>query len=166
MEPTTTEASNQSQKGDVALQPNPILDTAVNLTMASIKGGSGTPSANTIDIGGATIKLSTSTTTNVAGTLVTMKKEARKNLGDDKKHSLIQLITKSQHTNFNLQAVILQNAQDIQDTYDLALMIKTLIMHFRTKLSIENSNCQSNHPITLMQQPIKLLYERSKNNKK
>ena len=102
--------------------------------MVSTRGGSGAPSATTTDIGGATIKLSTSASTNAAGILVTMKKEARKNLDDDKKHSLFQLITKSQHTNFNLQAVILQNAQDIQDTYDLALMIKTLIMHFRTKL--------------------------------
>ena len=87
--------------------------------------------ANQVTIGGVAISTTSVPSTDAASSLVTMPKEARKNLDDDKKHALFQLITKHQHTSFELQAQTIQSLSDLQDSYDLNVCLATLRMHFQ-----------------------------------
>ncbi|CAJ1935681.1 unnamed protein product [Cylindrotheca closterium] len=87
--------------------------------------------ANQVTIGGVTIMTQATPATDVGVSLVAMKKENRSALDADKKHAFFQLITKHQHTSFDLQPQTMQSVQNLQESYDLGVGLANMQMHFK-----------------------------------
>ncbi|CAJ1935276.1 unnamed protein product [Cylindrotheca closterium] len=87
--------------------------------------------ANQVTIGDVTITTQATLATDVGGSLVAMKKKNRSALDADKKHAFFQLITKHQHTPFDLQPQTMQSVQDLQESYNLGVGLANMQMHFR-----------------------------------
>ena len=119
-QPTTRVGTRASTNPSQAPNQNPPQGTMPANTQA-----------NQVTIGGVTIATQATPATDVSGSLVAMKKENRSGLDADKKHAFFQLITKHQHTSFDLQAQTMQSVQDLQENYDLGVGLANVQMHFK-----------------------------------
>ena len=120
----TLESPEEQKAEENKDSDSPSLSTQRNDNATMVRGHS-------TQIGGVSIKLNEAAATDTAGSLTALKKEDRKGLDADKKHALFQMVTKKQHDQFELQVLTNTSVKDLQDTYNLQVMLETVRTHFR-----------------------------------